>query len=354
MRKSLLLLALLAAGCDSHGQTAAPVAPPRAVVAATVHFVASAPERSLPGILRARVESDLGFRVAGKVTRRLVDSGQVVAAGQKLAELDPVDLGLQLQSAEAEVRAARGSRDAALSEMARVESLHRSGWMAGTDLDRQRAQAEDVRGRFDRAERAVELARNAQGYGVLRADAAGVITTTMAEPGQVVAAGQTVMRLARLDEREAAVAVPESMIDDALHGTAHVTLWALPGRTFAARLRELSPAADPATRTYAARYALPDAPPDALLGMTATVALTRDSAPVAHLPLAAILDQGAGPCVWVVDRATGGLALRPVTVAAFGQTEATVAGGLAEGETVVTLGAQKLDAGQRVRVAEAL
>jgi RND family efflux transporter MFP subunit len=324
------------------------------VVAQTVHLVASAPARSLPGVIRARVESDLGFRVAGKITRRLVDSGQVVAPGQALAELDPIDLGLQLQSAQAELRAAKAARDASLSEMARVESLHRSGWMAGTELDRQRSQAEDARGRYDRAERAVQLAQNATGYGVLRADAAGVVTATMAEPGQVVQAGQTVMRLARLDEREAAVAVPEAMIDDALHGQASVTLWALPGRAFPARLRELSPNADPATRTYAARYSLPDAPADALLGMTATVTLSRPGAAVARLPLSAILDQGAGPTVWVVDRATGALTQRPVSIASFGQTEATVAAGLSEGDIVVTLGAQKLDAGQRVRVVDAL
>ncbi|MBV9251247.1 MAG: efflux RND transporter periplasmic adaptor subunit, partial [Acetobacteraceae bacterium] len=199
-----LLAALFAAGCDSKGQEAA-APPPRVVLVATVRAVPDVPAVSLPGVIRSRVESDLGFRVSGKVVQRLVDAGAHVAAGQPLAELDPVDLDLQLQQARAELAAATTARDAALNEFKRVASLHNGGWSTGSDLDRQKALADEAVGRLDRATRAVTLAERAHGYATLRADGDGIVTATMCEPGQVMAPGQTAIRVARLNEREAAV-----------------------------------------------------------------------------------------------------------------------------------------------------
>jgi RND family efflux transporter MFP subunit len=341
----------LIAGCDSKGaEKDASTPPPRPVLAAVVHLQPEAAPRTLPGTIRARVEGDLGFRVGGKVERRLVDAGQLVQPGQVLAELDQMDLDLQLRQARADLVAAATARAGALSELARVSTLHRGGWSTGSDYDRQKTAADEAQGRFDRAVQAVALAERARGYGKLRADAAGVIVSTSVEPGQVVASGQTVMRLARLDEREAAVAVPEALVADVRVGQAVVTLWAAPGKTYAAHLRELAPNADPATRTYAARFALPDADDAVRLGMTATVSIIPAAKQVARVPMAAILDEGHGPNVWVIDAKTGALTKRAVVVERYGAQDATISSGLAEGETIVTLGAQKLDAAQHVRV----
>jgi RND family efflux transporter MFP subunit len=337
---AVILLAPLAEGAETA----------QVVLGITVHPEPETAPYTLPGTIRARIESDLGFRVGGKVMRRLVDSGQTVTAGQVLAELDPADLDLQLRQARADLASAATARATALSEMARVATLHRGGWSTGSDYDRQKATADDAQSKFDRAQQAVTLAERARDYNTLRADADGVITATAAEPGQVVAAGQTVFRLARLDEREAAVAVPEALVDAARTGSASVTVWAVPGRVYAAKLRELSPNADAATRTYAARFSLPGADSAVLLGMTATVTIARESRLVTRVPMTAILDSGHGPTVYVVDSQTGTLALRPVTLAGFSGDQAIVTSGLQEGETIVAIGVQKLDAGEHVRV----
>ena len=274
--------------------------------------------------------------------------GTVVAPGQPIAELDPADLMLQVRQAEADLNAATTQRSSAIAELGRVFTLRGQGWSTAADHDRQKAAAEDAAGKADRAAHALTLARNALSYGTLRADASGVVTATAAEPGQVVTAGQTVVRLARLDEKEAAVAIPEALLANARAGRAEVTLWALPGRSLPAHLRELTPNADPATRTYAARFSIADAGADVMLGMTATVSISTDPAKVASLPLSAILDEGQGPSVWIVD-SNGTLMQRRITVARYGERDAIVTTGLTDGERVVTMGVQMLSAGQRVR-----
>jgi RND family efflux transporter MFP subunit len=341
-------IALAFAGDDAVAVTARDPAPPRPVLVATVRLEPLAPTHTLPGTIRARTESDLGFRIGGKLLRRLVDAGAVVVPGQAIAELDPVDLMLQVRQAEADLNAAITQRSSAAAELSRVVTLRGQGWSTAADYDRQKAGADDAAGKADRAAHALTLARNALGYGTLRADAAGVVTATSAEPGQVVTAGQTVVRLARLDEKEAAVAIPEALLEDARAGHAEVTLWALPGRHFAARLRELTPNADSATRTYPARFSIEDADADVMLGMTATVAISMDPTMVARLPLSAILDEGQGPQVWVVD-GNGTLEQRRVTVTRYGERDAIVTAGLADGDRIVTMGVQKLSIGQRVR-----
>ena len=199
------------------------------------------------------------------------------------------------------------------------------------------------------ARRALDLAHNQLTYADLKADADGVITATLAEPGQVVAIGQPVARLAHHGEKEAVVALPETWLAEARKSKAIVRLWADRERSFEARLRELSPQADAATRTYAARFTIENADEAVAYGMTATVTLTPAvDAKVAKLPLSAILNRGTGPSVYVVDT-SGTLILRPVTVASFAEDAALVTGGIADGEDVVTLGVQKLEAGLKVR-----
>lgn len=343
---------LALAGCQDKPKEAA--APARPVLIKTVAFEPRVPERSFVATIRPRTESDLGFRVGGKVLRRLVDTGQRVKLGQPLAELDPADLQLQLEQAQAEAGAARAAVEQTKAELGRAASLIEKGWSTPAALDRQKAAAEEAAGRLTRAERALVLAGNALSYAVLTANADGVVTATQVEPGQVVAAGQSAIRIARLDQKEAVVAVPENQVGAIREGEASATLWSAPGKVYQARLRELSPSADAATRTYLARYALPEAGSEVELGMTATVVVgARSTDRVARLPLSSLYNQGQGPAVWVVDN-EGKPALRPVTVAAYEAQDVLVSAGLSDGERVVALGVQKLEAGRPVRVVSAL
>ncbi|MDJ1158792.1 efflux RND transporter periplasmic adaptor subunit [Chelatococcus sp. SYSU_G07232] len=348
------LLPLVLAACND---SVAEVKPrnERPVLVAAVRYEALTPERSFVATIRPRIESDLGFRVAGKVARRLVQVGDRVEAGQALAVLDETDLRLQAEQAEAERRAATTVLAQATADERRGEELRRRGWSTDAAYDRQKSAAEEARGRLARAEKAAELTRNNLSYATLAADAAGIVTATMIEPGQVVGAGQAAVRVARLGEKEAVVAVPEALVERARSGAASVTLWSKPDKRYAATLRELAPAADPATRTYQARFSIPQADEAVSLGMTATLVLAGSGEErAARLPLSALFNQGAGPALWVVDEKTGALALKPVTVRAYEARDVLVAGGVAEGDLVVTLGVQKLDPADKVRIVQAM
>jgi RND family efflux transporter MFP subunit len=234
----------------------------------------------------------------------------------------------------------------------RYTTLKGKGFASIADFDRKKAANDEAEGRLQRAKRALDLARNQLGYADLEADADGVITATLAEPGQVVAIGQAVARIAHQGEKEAVVALPETWLGEARKTKATVQLWSERDRSFDARLRELSPQADPATRTYAARFTIADADDAVAFGMTATVTLSRlADARVARLPLSAILNRGNGPSVYAVDQ-TGALVVRPVTVASFTENAALVTSGISDGDQVVTLGVQKLEAGLKVRAVE--
>jgi RND family efflux transporter MFP subunit len=357
MRKQVTLAVLVLtsalAACQDEATEAKP-APERPVLVTRVAFAPHVPERSFVGTIRPRIESDLGFRVAGKVARRLVQVGDRVKAGQALATLDEADLRLQQEQADAEIRAAGAALAQAEAELRRIATLRSEGWSTASGHDRQKAAAEEARGRLIRGERALSLARNALSYATLVADADGVVTATQVEPGQVVTIGQAAVRLARTGEKDAVVAIPEILVGQVREGAVSVALWSDPDRRLPARLRELSPSADAATRTYLARYALTEAGDTAQLGMTATVTIDAPAdARVARLPLSALYNDGAGPAVWRVA-SDGQLVLSPVTVAAYEARDVLIASGVDEGAPVVSLGVQKLDAGQKVRVVEAL
>lgn len=353
-RFSILLLAstsLLAACQEQHQAVPAPARP---VLVQTVAFEPHVAERTFVATIRPRIESDLGFRVGGKIAQRQVNVGDVVSAGQVLATLDEADLRLQVEQAEAERAAASAALTQAEAELRRVGELRAQGWSTTATQERQTAIAEEARGRLARGERALSLARNALSYATLTADAAGVVTAISAEPGQVVAAGQVVVRVAQSAEKEAVVAVPEAQMRDIREAMASVTLWSDPNATFKASLRELSASADPATRTYLARFSIPEADARVQLGMTATLHLTEQAgANVARLPLSALFAQGEGPGVWVIG-ADGRPTLKPVQVEAYESRDVLIRSGLKDGEQVVTLGVQKLDPTQRVRVVQAL
>jgi RND family efflux transporter MFP subunit len=358
---AVLGTAPLLGGCfgeASNAQTPAPVTrgpESRPVMAVTVAFQPQVAARTFVGTVRPRIESDLGFRVAGKVAIRHVNVGDRVKAGDRLAALDRTDFELQLAQAEAELRAAKSSLDQAEAEERRLGDLRRRGWSTESTMDRQRAAADEAQGRHERATKAVALARNALNYTTLLADADGVVTASLIEAGQVLAAGVPAVRVARLDEKEAVIAIPEILVERARTASASVTLWSDPDHRYKAVLRELAPAADAATRTYLARFTIREAGEPVRLGMTATVTLEAEEASrVARLPLAALFNQGGGPSVWVIDPATGGLRLTPVDVVAYETREVLVRAGVAEGEQVVAMGVHKLDASQRVRVVAAL
>ena len=321
----------------------------RPVMTVVVHFAPEQPDRTFMATIKPRVEADQGFRVSGKIAVRLVEAGRVVKAGEALARLDEADLKLQKEQAEAELSASRVVMEQTAADEKRGGDLHAKGWTARAVYDRQRSAAEEARGRNRRAQRAVELAANALDYATLRADADGVVTATLIEPGQVVAAGQPAIRVARKGEKEALVALPEAFVSRAREGVATLALWSDPQKSYRATLRELSPVADAATRTFAARFTLPDADERVALGMSATLTIAAPAAgKVARVPSAALFDQGAGPSLWTVS-ADGVTVLKPVTVLRYEGADALVASGVAEGERIVTLGVQKLSPGEKVR-----
>ena len=346
-----LAAALLLAACSA--ETAPAPKAERPVQVQSVAFQAEDAARDFVGVVRARYETDLGFRVGGKMVARLVNVGDRVHAGDVIARLDPEDLRLQVESAEAELAAASTNLTQTSADFERYETLKTRGYASIADYDRKTAAKGEAESRLARAKRALDLARNQLDYAELKAGADGVITATLAEPGQVVALGQPVVKLAHRGEKEAVVALPENWLSKAREAKATVTLWSDNGHHYAARLRELSPQADQATRTYAAKFTILDPDDSVALGMTATVSLKpAGDALVAKLPLSAVLSRGSGASVYVVSQA-GELTLRLVTVASFNEDDALITGGISAGEKVVTLGVQKLEPGLKVRSIEA-
>jgi RND family efflux transporter MFP subunit len=349
---SLAALAISLAGCND--KVAEKPVPSRPVLVTTAHYEAESPERSFVGTIKPRIEADMGFRVPGKVAKRLVEVGQPVDVGQPLATLDEVDLKLQAEQADAELHAATGVLAQAAAAETRAKDLRVKGWTTDAQLDQAKAAADEARARLNRAERSVDLTKNSLSYATLLADSRGVVTATLIEPGQVVASGQTAIRVARFGEKEAVVAIPETLVGRAKEGTATATLWSEPDKKYAAKLREIAPSADSATRTYLAKFSLPGADDRVSLGMTATLTLADAATQrVARLPLSALFNEGGDPSFYVVDD-KGEVTLQPVTVKAFESNDVVISGGVDEGAKVVALGVQKLDPSQKVRVVSSL
>lgn len=342
------VLALLLAACEP-----APVAPPppRPVRVATVALQPSAAAARYAAVIRPRIEADLGFRINGKLVQRLVEVGQRVAAGQPLARLDPVDLELQVKATEAQLASARADAANADAEWRRAASLKGGGWTSGQTYDRAKAAHERAQARLTELQASLSVLRNNKAYAVLSADADGVVTAVLAEPGQVLDVGQPAIRLARLGEMEIAADIPEHQAAALAQQRLTAEAWSLPGVTIAASLRELAPAADPVTRTYRVRATLTNPPAELQLGMTATlIATPPHSVAVARVPLTAVTQQGERPAVWVVADSGDRVELRPIEIAAFAGDWAVVRAGLSGGERIVTAGAHLLDPGQRIRI----
>jgi RND family efflux transporter MFP subunit len=345
--------ALLLGACSKPAQ---PIAAPKPVRVQAVALSAARPDDSYTGAVRARVESDLAFRVGGKVLRRLVDVGQPVRAGSIIAELDGADYELGADAAIHQQEAAAVDAEQAAADAARFARLLADGAMSQGDAERQRARADAARERLDQARRQVELAGNRAAYAVLRAPFDGVVTALHVEAGQVVGEAQPVVTLAKLGEREIVIDIPESRVLAARRATAATaSLWAGDGARFKVALRELSPVASAATRTYRARYRIGSDAPPMELGMTATVWLEASvagsaasaDARVATLPASALHQHDGAAAVWTVATGAGTPTLVPVQVIRYGEEQVQLTG-LSEGQLVVTAGVQKLFPGMSV------
>jgi RND family efflux transporter MFP subunit len=315
----------------------------------TVEISAPA-ERSFTGIVAARVQSDLGFRVPGKVLERLVDTGQTVKRGQPLMRIDPTDLRLALRAREEAVAAAKARAHQTAEDEARNRDLVSAGAVSASTYDRVKAAAESAKAELSAAEAQADVARNEMSYAVLFADADGVVVDTLAEPGQVVAAGQVVARIAHAGRREAIIELPETL-RPSIGSTARATLYGN-GSAGSAKLRQLSDAANRQTRTFEARYVLEGDLANAPLGSTVSIQISEGrSTPTLQVPIAAILDSGRGPGVWLLEGETPRVAWRPVQIAALSDEAASIIGKLEAGDRVVALGAHLLHEGEQVRLA---
>lgn len=338
---------------NANASRAAPTAEPavRPARVAEIAYRRQAQTLLLAGTVVPRIESTLGFRVAGKITARVVDVGTAVKPGDVIAELDPTDYRHAVDNARAALVSAEADHARARADHERYQALRGGAAFTQQTLEQRQSLASTTLARVDQAKSQLATAENNLAYTVLRADAAGVVTAVQAEVGQVLAQGQGVVRVARLDQLEILVGVPEHRLKTIRDTTdATFELWSDPGRKHAARLRELSPSADPVSRTYPARFSVLDPPEFIGLGMTATLGFRRaDDAPLAEVPLSAIFQRGTQPAVWVVDRASGTVELRPVTIARWRDETASISSGVKDGELIATAGVHKLEPGQKVR-----
>ncbi|KRB92390.1 efflux RND transporter periplasmic adaptor subunit [Duganella sp. Root198D2] len=309
--------------------------------------------RAFTGTVAARVQSDLGFRVAGKVTERLVDTGQAVKRGQALMRIDPSDLKLAVNAQLEVVAAARARAQQTADDETRYRGLRGTGAISASAYDQAKAAADAAKAQLSAAESQAELARNASRYAELVADADGVVVDTLAEPGQVVNAGQAVVRVAHAGRREAVIQLPETL-RPSVGATAQARLFGKEELAVPARLRQLSDAADRLTRTYEARYVLEGELSNAPLGSTVTLQVPLANAQGRgglRVPIGALFDAGKGPGVWLLAGEPAKVSWRPVVVQRLDDDSARVAGGLKPGDRIVALGAHLLHEGDQVRVA---
>lgn len=313
---------------------------------------ASPASRSFTGTVAARVQSDLGFRVSGKVLERLVDAGQAVKRGQLLMRIDPVDLKLAAHAQQEAVAAARARAQQTADDEARYHDLRGTGAISASAYDQIKAAADAAKAQLSAAEAQADVARNASRYAELVADTEGVVMETLAEPGQVVNAGQAVVRLAHAGRREAVIQLPETL-RPALGSIGQATLFGKEDVSVSAKLRQLSNAADRLTRTFEARYVLEGELVNAPLGATITIQIpdgrfsTQDGLQV---PMGSVFDAGKGPGVWVINGMPEKVSWRPVAIQRIDDGNARIAGQLKQGDRIVALGAHLLHEGEQVRV----
>jgi len=306
-------------------------------------------ERSFTGIVAARVQSDLGFRVHGKVLERFVDAGQPVKLGQPLMRIDPTDLRLALRAHEEAVAVARARAHQTAEDEVRHRELLPERAVSASEYDKAKAAADSARAELKAARAQADVARNEMSYAVLLADADGIVVETLVEPGQVVVAGQVVVRLAHAGRREAVIELPETL-RPAIGSIGRATLYGS-SISGSATLRQLSEAANRQTRTFEARYMLEGRLADAPLGSTVSIQIPdARSSPALQVPIGAIVDRGMGPGVWLVQGETPRVTWRAVHIAGLSDESASVVGAVEAGDRIVALGAHQLHEGEGVRL----
>jgi RND family efflux transporter MFP subunit len=344
-------LPFVLAACGDKAQSDPRTEAPLVRVATIQGSVAAS--RAFTGTVAARVQSDLGFRVSGKVLERLVDAGQAVKRGQPLMRIDPVDLKLAAHAQQEAVAAARARAQQTAQDEARYHDLRGTGAISASAYDQVKAAADAAKAQLNATEAQAEVARNASRYTELVADGDGIVMETLAEPGQVVNAGQVVVRVAHAGRREAVIQLPETL-RPAVGSTGLATLFGQEGVAVPTRLRQLSNAADRLTRTFEARYVLDGELSNAPLGSTVTVQIPDANSATQggfSVPIASLSDAGKGPGVWVIQGEPAKVSWRPVKVQRLGDDTAHVAGQLKQGDRIVALGTHLLREGEQIRVA---
>ncbi|EGI77578.1 efflux RND transporter periplasmic adaptor subunit [Hylemonella gracilis] len=356
-----LAAAIVLAACSKQSPVEEPV---RAVKVLTVGASPLQSTREFAGEVRARTESRLGFRVAGKIVQRQVDLGQHVNVGDVLAQLDAQDYQLTADAARAQAAAARTNRDLAAADLQRYRELRAQNFISDAELDRREAQLKAAQAQLDQAEAQLTTQGNQARYAKLVADAAGVVTAIEAEPGQVVAAGAPVLRIAQDGPRDVVFSVPEGQVALMINGMpVQLRIWAT-GEMLPGRVREVAASADPVTRTFLVKASI-EASDSArkLPPLGATVAVLP-STPVQaknantnattmqaiKLPSSALRQDGQVTAVWVLDTATMTVRSQPVQVSTADGNEAVIASGLQPGQLVVATGVHVLSPGQKVTI----
>lgn len=355
-RRSLLLLllaaSLLFSGCEKQAQQD----PRTQVPLVLVSSVRRAPgfHREFTGIVTARVESDLGFRVPAKITKRLVDTGQAVHAGQILLQMDPTDYAHAVTAQAKSVSAAKARAEQTAADEARYRGLVKTGAASASTYDQIKAAADSARDQLAAAEAQARVAADEAEYTNLIADADGIVVESLAEPGQVVNAGQTVIRIAHAGPREASINLPETIQRPRIGSLVRASLYNEPNTIFDARLRQLSDAADTKTRTFEARYVLQGDAAHAPLGETVTVSLDGEEQQqeVLQVPIASVFDPGTGPGVWVVTPQNSSVTFRKVQIVSLGAETATIKGGVQVGDHFVVLAPHLRHEGEAVHPEE--
>lgn len=363
MQKNIFPLPLLAVAAafvlSACTKAAPPDAPVRAVKVITVGSSALGTSTDYAGEVRARVESRLGFRVGGKITQRQAELGQRVKAGQVLAQLDPQDYRLAADAARAQVAVAATQRDLAAADYARYEALKAQNFISGAELERRDATLKAANAQLNQAKAQLAVQGNQAAYAELRADAPGVVTAVEAEPGQVVAAGTPVVRVAVDGVRDVVFSVPEDRLASIQQGAA-VRLrvgtsvnGTPPMPTLSGRVREVAASSDPVTRTYLVKVAVDATPGAPVLPLGATVYAQPETTgpvavPVLKLPTTALWRNAQATSVWVLDKASMTLKPQVVQIAAADGNEVVVTAGLQPGMLVVSAGVHVLAAGEKV------
>lgn len=334
------------------GEKSLPQQKPHPVLVVTTHNVSGGYERTFTGVVRARHESEQGFRTGGKVVARMVEVGQSVVAGQPLAHLDSADYELAVRAAEEQLQTMRVDAEQAASDEARFRRLLADHSVAIADHERQKARADAAAARQAQASHQLELARNRAKYTTLVAEFDGVITAVRFEAGQIVTEGQPIVTIAKPSELEVEADLPEDMAASAHSLSASANFWDADDIAVQLKLRELSPAAAAQTRTFRARFSILDKSPALQLGMTAKLHLAaKDAEPAAVLPATAIWKTNGTSMVWQVASAGSKLVAQPVEVIRY-TDEAVLVRGLQDGSRVVTAGIQKLTPGLEVVAVE--